>query len=87
LNAGATSDLIQEGKTGFSIDFTQTEAVAERLRWILDHSDEARKIGKTGQDFVETKVNLTVSARGMVEAITSCIGVPSGVPPVSPLEA
>ena len=84
LNAGATSDLIQEGKTGFSIDFTQTEAVAERLRWILDHPDEARKIGKTGQDFVETKVNLTVSARGMVEAIASCIGVPSSVPPVSP---
>lgn len=69
IHAGATSDLIQEGKTGFAMDFANSQKIAERIQWILEHPEAAKAIGLAAQKFIEEQVNLRVSARGFVDAI------------------
>ncbi len=72
IHAGATSDLIQEGKTGFAMDFSNTHQVAERIQWILEHQKQAKEIGLAAKNLIQEKVNLRVSALGFVDAILSC---------------
>ncbi len=69
IHAGATSDLIQEGKTGFAMDFADSQKIAERIKWILEHQEAAKDIGLAAKKIIEEKVNLRVSARGFVDAI------------------
>lgn len=71
IHAGATSDLIQDGKTGFAMDFSEPHKVAERIQWILEHPESAKSIGLSAKNFIEEHVNLRVSAQGIVKAIQS----------------
>ncbi len=72
IHAGATSDLIEDGKTGFAMDFSDPHKVADRIQCILEHPEQAKAIGLAAQNFIKEKVNLRVSARGFVDAILSC---------------
>jgi len=72
LHAGATSDLIQDGKTGFAMDFSDSHKIATRIQWILEHPKQAKAIGLAAKQFIEEKVNLRVSAQGIVKAVLSC---------------
>jgi glycosyltransferase involved in cell wall biosynthesis len=69
IHAGATRDLIQDGKTGFALDFSHTENAAQKIQWILDRPQEAKIMGLAGQRFIQEHVNLQVSARGIVSAL------------------
>lgn len=71
VNAGATDDLIMEGETGFKMDYNNTEAVAEKINWILDHEKEARQIGENASRFISEKVGIGASAEGFIKAIES----------------
>ncbi|HMT29431.1 MAG TPA: glycosyltransferase family 4 protein, partial [Bacteroidia bacterium] len=67
-NAGATYDLIDEGKTGFNVDFSNTTLVAERINWLLDHPQEASEIGKNAAKFIRDNVTVTHAAKGFLDA-------------------
>jgi len=69
-NAGATRDLIVDGKTGFVVDFSNHRQAADKISWLLDHPAEAGEIGKNAADFIATKASLKASAEGFVRAIT-----------------
>ena len=71
IHAGATSDLIQDGKTGFAMDFSNPHKVAKLIQWILEHPESAKAIGIAAKKFIEENVNLRVSAQGIVKAILS----------------
>ncbi len=68
-NAGATSDLVKDGETGFVVDFKDKEGTKEKIRWILDHPDEAKIMGQKARIFIEREASIQVSAKGFVEAI------------------
>ncbi|MEX0966087.1 MAG: glycosyltransferase family 4 protein [Bacteroidia bacterium] len=69
IHAGATMDLIVEGKTGFAMDFEDTEAVAKKIDWLLENPEEAARIGAAAQYHIETETSLAKSAAGFVQAI------------------
>jgi len=69
LNAGATYDLIQDGETGFAVDFSEMDNVAEKLHWLLDHPSESERLGMQAMNFIEKQVTLKKSAEGFVAAI------------------
>lgn len=72
-NAGATNDLIQEGITGFEVDFTNRELVATRMNWLIDHRDEAQKMGERARDFILNHVTLEKAANGFRDAALSVL--------------
>ncbi|MBL0342214.1 MAG: glycosyltransferase family 4 protein [Bacteroidetes bacterium] len=67
-NAGATYDLIDEGKTGFVVDFTDTKMVAEKIIWLIEHPKEAAQIGKNAADYIRKNVTIKHAAKGFLDA-------------------
>jgi len=74
IYAGATRDLIQDGETGFAMDFSETEKVAEKINWILNNPEQAKIIGQNASRFIEENVTIEKSAEGFVKAITKIAG-------------
>ncbi len=68
-NAAATGDLVQEGRTGFVVDFNDATAAAERIGWLLDHPDEGRRIGRDAARFIGEAATLGRSADGFLKAL------------------
>ncbi|MEQ8910213.1 MAG: glycosyltransferase family 4 protein [Vicingaceae bacterium] len=67
--AGAAVDLIIEGETGFVVDFHNTEEVAKKINWILNHPKEAKRIGEKAAQFIEKEYSIGVVASRFKEAI------------------
>jgi glycosyltransferase involved in cell wall biosynthesis len=70
IHAGAIEDLIQEGITGFAMDFSATDEVAKKINWILDNPQAAKEIGRNAGRFIAQHATLEKSAAGFVKAIT-----------------
>ncbi len=66
-NAGATYDLIEEGRTGFVVDFTDTQLVANKIEWLIDHPQEAAQMGQNAADFIKQKVTVSHAAKGFLD--------------------
>jgi glycosyltransferase involved in cell wall biosynthesis len=69
VNAGATFDLIEEGRTGFAIDYTKPEDVLDRINFLLDNPEKAREIGKNAQAAIEMQASIRISAAGFIRSI------------------
>lgn len=69
VRAGATADLVEDGVTGFAVDFEDTQAVANRIGWLLDNPEAAQEIGRAALAYIEENVSLRVSAEGIVNAV------------------
>lgn len=69
VNAGATQDLIQEGVTGFALDFSEMGKAAERIDRLLNNPDKANTIGMAAQQFIHENINIEKSVEGFMKAI------------------
>ncbi len=69
MKSGATADLIDDGRTGYAVDFEDTARVAHRIGQLLDNPEEAHRMGGAGRDFVSSQANLSVSADGFAAAV------------------
>ena len=69
VHAGSTSDLIEDGVTGFVLDFSDTERVAARINWILENPELASEIGLSASKFITEHVSIEKSAKGFMSAI------------------
>lgn len=72
-NAGVTHDLVRDDITGFAVDFADTNCLAERICWVLDHPEEAAAMGKCGSAFIAEHATIAKSAGGFVEAILNVL--------------
>jgi glycosyltransferase involved in cell wall biosynthesis len=52
-NVGGIPDLVQEGINGFLVPPGDEKALADRLRWMLEHPTEAKEMGSLGRTFAE----------------------------------
>lgn len=51
---GGTAEIVVDGETGFLVDPGDAEALAERLVWIAENPDEARRMGEAGRERAES---------------------------------
>jgi glycosyltransferase involved in cell wall biosynthesis len=47
-------EIVQEGLTGFLVPPGDEEALAERLRWVLKHPQEAKAMGHRAREFARS---------------------------------
>lgn len=47
--AGAVPEIVEEGRTGRLVPPGDDAALAEAIRWLLDHPDQARAMGEAGR--------------------------------------
>jgi glycosyltransferase involved in cell wall biosynthesis len=69
VHAGATADLIEDGKTGYAVDFSDSDLVCARIEKLLDDPAHAAAIGAAAHDLVTRRASLAASARGFVQAV------------------
>jgi glycosyltransferase involved in cell wall biosynthesis len=69
IYAGATHDLIQDGVNGFAVDFSDTEAVIERLEWLFGNSTRALDMGAKARSFIAEHASIGKSAGEFVHAV------------------
>lgn len=69
INAGATYDLIEDGKTGYAVDYNDTSHVIKLLNNLLDNPEFSREMGKNARQCLLEKASLKKSAAGFLEAI------------------
>ncbi|MFQ5720900.1 MAG: glycosyltransferase, partial [Candidatus Aminicenantales bacterium] len=69
--AGAAHDIIEDGKTGFVVDFSDYEKIADKIDWLFRHPEVARKIGQNARRFIQENLTLEKSASGFLEAINA----------------
>jgi glycosyltransferase involved in cell wall biosynthesis len=68
-NAGGATDLVKEDVTGWIIDYRNTDLVVEKMQYLLNHPEEAIKMGIEAAKIVEEKATLAISAAGFLQAI------------------
>jgi glycosyltransferase involved in cell wall biosynthesis len=51
-NTGA-GDVIDEGTSGFMVPIRDSEAIADRLRYLYEHPDQREKMGKAARRAAE----------------------------------
>jgi glycosyltransferase involved in cell wall biosynthesis len=73
VNAGATFDLITEGKTGFATDYTDPKSVLEKINFLLDNPEMAEVIGKNAQVAIEQQASIKTSATGFIKCILQSV--------------
>jgi glycosyltransferase involved in cell wall biosynthesis len=71
VHAGAASDLVEQGRNGFVMDFADAGPVAEKIDWLLNHPDDARLLGENARRFIENHADLKSSARSFLRALES----------------
>jgi glycosyltransferase involved in cell wall biosynthesis len=69
VDAGATRDLIDDGRTGYAVDFSGTGEALAKLRLLLDDAVLAERMGRAAGDFIRREVTLEKSAAGFVRAV------------------
>ena len=55
---GGSSELVRDGKTGFIIDPRDIKLLAEKIVYLLENPQEAKKFGEQGYERVKTHFNL-----------------------------
>lgn len=51
-NSGGAIDAVLDGETGYLIDGTNTNEIAQRISFLISNPDVARKMGETGRNWV-----------------------------------
>lgn len=63
VHGGATTDLIHDGSNGFAMDYNDTKALTEKMKWCIDHPSEVRAMGVKASDDVETIAGIDKAVR------------------------
>ena len=66
INAGATEDLIQDGITGFKVNFAESKKAAEKINWMLNHPKEMKELGKRASEFIRENYSLSACAERII---------------------
>lgn len=69
IHAAASYDLVQDGNTGFIIDFAETTKIAELLNKHLMNPAYLKQIGENAKQFIFNNATIKISAAGFVKAI------------------
>lgn len=67
--AGAAPDLVEDGVTGYVMDYADTAAVANRVSQLLDQPEVAQRMGRLAAERIRQKFALTDTARAYVETL------------------
>jgi glycosyltransferase involved in cell wall biosynthesis len=64
---GESARFIQEAQAGIAVDPINTKEVADAIRWVLDHPEEASEMGKRGRKLVLEKYNWEKESNTLIE--------------------
>ncbi len=63
---GCGPDLIQEGETGYTVPFADTDTLADRMIGMARHPDQTRKMGEQARELIMSDYTIERAADGIV---------------------
>ncbi len=66
-DCAGSREIVLEGKTGFLVPPQDPEALADRIAFLLDDPDEARRMGEAGRKHIEENFSLKTMVNKTVE--------------------
>ncbi|GAB7388785.1 glycosyltransferase family 4 protein [Bacillaceae bacterium] len=70
-------DILEGNNCGLCVNPLDTEEIANAIKWMADHPEEAEKMGKNGRKAVEEKYNWEFESKKLIgfyqELIRSCV--------------
>lgn len=66
-DVGGASEAIVEGETGFLIESNDDKALAEKIVWLLQNSEQAKEMGKAGRKIVAEKFSCAAQIGSVIE--------------------
>ncbi len=70
-DVGGLPEIVQDGENGFLVAPRHPAAIADKVTWLLDHYDEARKMGERGREYVSRRFDIKVAAQKYHDLYTS----------------
>jgi len=70
---GGIPELIEDGTTGFLVAPGDEQALAEKLRWVLNNPDKARAMGHTGRRFAQQVFSTESYIKGYRDICQICV--------------
>ena len=68
---GGTVELIEDGQTGFLVPAFDPLKLSEKIRWLLDHPEESKKMGAAGRNVISKNFSLEKMMSSYIEEFTS----------------
>ena len=65
-NVGGIPELMKNNETGFLIEKSDHQTLIEKLELILNDSQKASNLGKTGKEFVSSNFSWKIVAKSFV---------------------
>jgi glycosyltransferase involved in cell wall biosynthesis len=75
---GGIPEMIENGVTGFLVLPGDATALADRLRWVLEHPKEAREMGRRARTFVQHFFSTTAYVQGYQQIFAAAQAVLKG---------
>lgn len=70
---GGNSDIVDEGETGFIVSKQYSEALADKIEYLLVHPEERMRMGKNGYRKFHDKFTLKKFEESMVGILNDCL--------------
>jgi glycosyltransferase involved in cell wall biosynthesis len=67
-------DYVRDGETGILVDPGDVQELRQAMRYLLDHPEEADRMGTRGRQAVEEEFNLDIWLRKMVAVVQEVLG-------------
>lgn len=67
---GELDDFLEHKKSCLFAEPGNAEDFAEKLKWVLQHPDEAKEIGMNGKTVAEKSFNYKIEGKKIAEVIT-----------------
>jgi glycosyltransferase involved in cell wall biosynthesis len=77
-NVGGIPEMVEDGATGFLVSPGDDAMLAKRLRWVLEHPEEACKMGRRAHTFAECFFSSAVYLRGYRQIFAAAIADRAG---------
>lgn len=66
-NIHALPEIVRNGETGLTVPPSDPEALADAIQWCMEHPDEARRLGRQGQELARRMFDPEANSRRLAE--------------------
>lgn len=70
-NIHALPEVVRNGETGLTVPPNDPEALADAIQWCMEHPEEARRMGRQGQELVRKMFDPETNSRALAELFSA----------------
>ena len=70
-NIHALPEVVRNGETGLTVPPNDPEALADAIQWCMEHPEEARQMGRQGQELVRKMFDPETNSRALAELFSA----------------